>query len=78
MQDFKEFGKRLEEDHSGEWPQEEWFIAIFGYGVDHDKTLALYNQIAEKHRNVHVYSFDSVTNPAEIAEDMAVAVLATK
>ncbi len=78
MKDFQEFGKRLEEDHSAEWPQEEWFIAIFGYGQDHDATVALYNQVAEKHPNVHVYSFDSVTNPAEVAEDMAVAVLATK
>ena len=78
MKDFREFGARLAEDHSSEWPQEEWFIAIFGYGPDHDATLALYNQVAEKHHNVHVYSFDSVTNPAEVAEDMAVAVLATK
>ncbi len=78
MADFREFGTRLAEDHSREWPQEEWFIAVFGYGEGHDATLALYNQVAEKHRNVHVYSFDSVTNPAEIAEDMAVAVLATK
>jgi hypothetical protein len=78
MKDFREFGMRLAEDHSDKWPQEEWFIAIFGYGPDHDKTLALYNEIAEKHSHVHVYSFDAVTNAAEVAEDMAVAVLATK
>lgn len=76
--DWRDFGRRLEEDHSDKWPQEEWFVAIFGYGKDHDRTVALYSQVAEKHRNVHVYSFDSVTNPAEIAEDMSVAVLATK
>ena len=78
MKDFREFGARLAEDHSSEWPQEEWFIAIFGYGEDHDATVTLYNEVAEKHSNVHVYSFNSVTNPAEIAEDVAVAVLATK
>lgn len=78
MKDFREFAKRLAADHSSEWPQEEWFIAIFGYGEDHDATVTLYNEVAETHSNVHVYSFDSVTNPAEVAEDMAVAVLATK
>jgi hypothetical protein len=76
--DFRQFGERLKEDHSDRWPQEEWFIAIFGFGPDHDATVILYNEIAEKHANVHVYSFDSVTNPAEIAEDMALAVLATR
>jgi hypothetical protein len=60
------------------WPQEEWFIAILGEGTDHDETLRLYQDIAKKHSNVHVYSFDRVSNAAEIAEDMAVAVLAKK
>lgn len=78
MKDWKQFGHRLEQDNSGNWPQEEWFIAILGEGADHDATLRLYQQIAEKHRNVHVYSFDQVSNAAEIAEDMAIAVLATK
>jgi len=76
--DYEEFGRRLAEDHRSEWPQEEWFVAVFGYGEDHDKTLALYNQVAEQHPNVRVYSFDSVTSSAEIAEDMAVAVLGRK
>jgi hypothetical protein len=78
MKDWRDFGERLAEDHSAQWPQEEWFIAIFGYGADHDLTLGLYNEIAEKHHNVHVYSFDGVTNPAEIAEDVAIAVLGHK
>lgn len=78
MRDFRDFGQRLEEDHSRDWPQEEWFIAIFGYGEDHDATVRLYQQLAEKHGNIRVYSFAEVINPAEIAEDMAVAVLATK
>ena len=60
------------------WPQEDWFIAILGEGADHDATLRLYQQIAEAHKNVHVYSFDQVSNPAEIAEDMAVAMLGHK
>jgi hypothetical protein len=76
--DFRQFNARLKEDHSDKWPQEEWFIAIFGYGPEHDATLKLYQETAEEHHNVHVYSFDGVTNPREIAEDMAVAVLATK
>ena len=78
MNDFREFGTRLEEDHSNEWPQEEWFIVVLGHGTAHDDTLTLYGKLAEKHTNIHLYSFDSVTNPAEIAEDMAIAVLATK
>jgi hypothetical protein len=75
LKDARDFGRRLQEDHSQEWPEEDWFIAILGYGDDHDATLAQYMSIAEQHKNVHVYSFDQVTNPAEIAEDMAVAVL---
>lgn len=78
MSDWRQFGKRLAEDHSDKWPEEHWFVAIFGYGKPHDETLALYNQVAAKHSNVHVYSFDAVTNAAEVAEDMAVAVLSTK
>jgi hypothetical protein len=78
MRDWRQFGDRLAEDHSDEWPQEEWFIAILGEGEAHDDTLQLYQQIAEKHANVHVYSFELVSNAAEIAEDMAVAVLGHK
>jgi hypothetical protein len=78
MRDFKLFGNRLEESHEDLWPQEEWFAAIMGEGEAHDETLDLYQDIAKKHSNVHVYSFDQVSNPAEIAEDMAIAVLAKK
>lgn len=77
MRDYQEFGHRLEQANH-DWPQEEWFVAILGHGDDHDATLRLYRGIAEKHHNVHVYSFDQVSNAAEIAEDMAVAVLGTK
>jgi hypothetical protein len=76
MSDYQEFGRRLVEDHSGEWPAEEWFIAILGEGDAHNVTLNLYQGLAKSHSNLHVYSFDQVSNPAEIAEDMAVAMLA--
>jgi hypothetical protein len=75
LKDAGAFGQRLQEDHSDKWPQEDWFIAILGYGDDHDDTLKQYQSITEKHKNVHVYSFEAVSNPAEIAEDMAIAVL---
>ena len=79
MKDWQQFGARLAEDHSDKWPAEHWFIAILGEGDDHDATLHLYQQIAAKHPdNVHVYSFDRVSSGAEIAEDMAVAVLGRK
>jgi hypothetical protein len=75
LKDAREFGQRLQQDNSGHWPEEDWFIAILGHGAEHDSTLVQYQQITEQHKNVHVYSFEEVTNPAEIAEDMAVAVL---
>lgn len=75
LKDARQFGQRLAETHSDTWPEEDWFIAILGHGTEHDATLAQYQQIAEQHHNVHVYSFEEVTNPAEIAEDMAIAVL---
>lgn len=54
---------------------EVWAVAIFGYGPDHDQTLTQYQKLAANHPNIHVYSFDQVANPAEVAEDMAIAVL---
>lgn len=78
MRDYEEFGARLAEDNSDKWPDEQWFIAVLGHGDEHDKTLALYRQIAARHPNVHVYSFEKVINDKEIAEDMAVATLSTR
>lgn len=75
LRDAAAFGRRLAEEHDDEWPSEDWFIAILGHGDEHDRTLRQYQDIAARHKNVHVYSFDQVSNPAEIAEDMAVAVL---
>jgi hypothetical protein len=54
---------------------EVWAVAIFGHGNDHDATLRQYQELAKKHPNIHVYSFDQVRNGAEVAEDMAVAVV---
>jgi hypothetical protein len=77
LKDHDEFARYMESDHAGEWA-EQWFIAILGYGAEHDAVLKQYKALADKHKNIHVYSFDSVMNPAEIAEDMAIAVLAKK
>lgn len=79
MTDYEELGRRLIEDHSDKWPEEHWFVAILGEAGDaHDKALRLYQRLAEDHKNLHVYSFEGVTNPAEVAEDMSVAMVATK
>jgi hypothetical protein len=53
-------------------------VAIVGHGEAHDKTVRAYveaaarNQAADKYGKVHVrvVSFDEVTDPAEIAEDL--------
>jgi hypothetical protein len=75
LKDAPEFGARIAEDHADRWPAEHWFIAVLGHGEEHDATLRQYQETARKHPNVHVYSFDQVTNPGEVAEDMAIAVL---
>lgn len=75
LRDAAQFGRRLAEDHADKWPAEHWFIAILGHGDEHDATLTQYQAIAATHPAVHVYSFQEVTNPAEIAEDVAIAVL---
>ncbi|HEV2175261.1 MAG TPA: hypothetical protein VGR71_16930 [Nitrospira sp.] len=53
-------------------------VAIVGHGKKHDATLAAYQQAARKNQaqdrfgksHVNVVSFDSVTNPDEIATDL--------
>jgi hypothetical protein len=77
LRDHDEFAAYMQSDHNGEW-NEHWFIAILGHGEEHDSTLKQYQTLAQRHTNLHVYSFDSVSNPAEIAEDVAIAVLAKK
>jgi hypothetical protein len=67
----------------GEW-DEVWAIAIMGEGQQADGTnpgKAAYEQyktIAQNHPWVHVYYFEKVVNAAEIAEDMAYAVVPTQ
>lgn len=81
LTDAAEFGKYMADStiQQGigvrkDW-DEVWAVAIFGYGGDHDATLRQYQDLAKNHPNIHVYSFDQVRNGAEVAEDMAVAVV---
>jgi hypothetical protein len=67
----------------GEW-DEVWAVAILGEGETSDGSnpgKAAYEQykaIAKNAPWVHAYYFEKVVNPAEIAEDMAYAVLPTQ
>jgi hypothetical protein len=46
-------------------------VAIVGHGSEHDQTLASYQAAASANpKHVAVMSFDSVTNPAELAQDL--------
>lgn len=46
-------------------------VAIVGYGADHDSTLRSYQGAAQANpKHVTVMSFDSVTNPQELANDL--------
>ena len=57
-------------------------VAIVGHGRKHDATLAAYRQAARKNAaqdkfgkaHVEVVSFDSVTDPEEIALDLVTLV----
>ena len=65
--DAAEFGKVLENAGTGRY----FGVAIVGHGQDHDQTLAAYQQAAQKNsKHVAVLSFDSVTNPQELAQDL--------
>jgi hypothetical protein len=61
-----------------------WAIAILGEGQTSDganpgkAAYEQYKAIAKDHPWVHAYYFEKVVNPAEIAEDMAYAVLPTR
>jgi hypothetical protein len=66
----------------GDW-DEVWAIAIIGEGQTSQgnpgKDAAdQYRLIAKDHPWIHVYYFEKVVNPAEIAEDMALAVVPTQ
>ena len=66
-------------DQRGGW-REIWAIAIFGEGQTSEgnpgkEAADQYRLLAKDHPWIHVYNFEQVTNPAEIAEDMALAVV---
>ena len=62
----------------GDW-DEVWAIAILGEpGGGGHEAYGQYQQMAKDHPWIHPYYFEAVTNPAEIAEDMALAVVPTQ
>jgi len=84
LKDASAFGRYMEQsvvEHGvgvrKDW-DEVWAVAIFGHGTEHDTTLRQYQDLAARHPNIHVYSFDQVRNGNEVAEDMAVAVVPGK
>lgn len=65
--DAAEFGKVLESAGTGRY----FAVAIVGHGEDHDKTLRSYQGAADKNpKHVTVLSFDSVTSPRVLADDL--------
>jgi hypothetical protein len=67
--DAAEFGEVLKNAKVGRY----FAVAIVGHGEEHDRTLASYKGAAEANpKHVTVLSFDSVTNPREIAQDLIV------
>ena len=65
--DAQDFGQVLAQTH----PDRYFAVAIVGYGEDHDKTLASYAAIERSNpKHVKVMSFDSVTDPSELAQDL--------
>ncbi len=67
----------------GEW-DEVWAICILGEGRKPDGTnpaKSAYDQyvnLAKDHSWIHPYLFEAVTNPAEVAEDMALVLVPTQ
>jgi hypothetical protein len=52
-------------------PNRFFAVAIVGYGPDHDATLASYKQAETANpKNVRIYSFDSLTDPRALANDL--------
>jgi hypothetical protein len=83
LSDAEEFRQYLEQatlspkgyGSHGEW-DEVWAICIIGEAGGGGKAAyQQYAEVAEAHPWVHPYYFEDVVNPAEIAEDMAVAVI---
>jgi hypothetical protein len=72
--DWADFGPVLEKAT----PKRVFAVAIVGHGDRHDATVRAYQQAAQKNaaqdkygkEHVRVVSFDSVTDPKEIAADL--------
>lgn len=65
--DAGEFAKVLEQKN----PARYFAVAVVGHGPDHDKTLASYSGAEQANpKHVKVMAFDSVTNPADLANDL--------
>jgi hypothetical protein len=72
--DWAEFGPVLETANA----RRVFTVAVVGHSDHHDATVRAYQQAAARNTaqdafgktHVHVVSFDSVTDPAEIAEDL--------
>jgi uncharacterized protein with von Willebrand factor type A (vWA) domain len=65
--DAADFSKVLETAD----PNRYFAVAIVGHGDDHDKTLASYQRAEQANpKHVRVISFDSVTNPTDLANDL--------
>jgi hypothetical protein len=62
----------------GEW-DEVWAVAISGEaGGGGKQAYDQYMELSKNHPWIHAYYFEGVINPAEIAEDMAVAAVPTQ
>ena len=67
--DAAEFGEVLKNAKTGRY----FAVAIVGHGDDHDRTLRSYQGAAQANpKHVTVVSFDSVTTPRELAQDLIV------
>lgn len=65
--DAADFGEVLRNAKVGRY----FAVAIVGHGDEHDRTLASYQAAAQANqRHVTVISFDSVTNPRDLAQDL--------
>lgn len=65
--DADEFEKVLEQAGTGRY----FAVAIVGHGPEHDATLRSYQGAADKNpKHVAVMSFDAVTNPKTLANDL--------
>lgn len=65
-EDTDDFVKVLSQTGAGTYV----LVAIVGYGDEHDHALKSYKAIADKNDHVRVLSFDSVTDPNKIANEL--------